>query len=102
VKTNPGGGDEGRGRLAVVPSGPGSCRFYGRRYAAGMFWIAFVLTRPLGATGGDSLSKPRELGGLGWGTEWTSAALLAALIALITYQTIHIRSHPLGPAAAPC
>ena len=59
-----------------------------------LFWIAFVLTRPLGATGGDSLSKPRELGGLGWGTEWTSAALLAALIALITYQTIHIRSHP--------
>jgi uncharacterized membrane-anchored protein len=66
-----------------------------------LFWIALVLTRPLGATGGDSLSKPRELGGLGWGTEWTSAALLAALIALITYQTIHIRSHPLDPLPLP-
>jgi uncharacterized membrane-anchored protein len=66
-----------------------------------LFWIAFVLTRPLGATGGDSLSKPRELGGLGWGTEWTSAALLAALIALIAYQTIHIRSHPLDPLPLP-
>jgi uncharacterized membrane-anchored protein len=66
-----------------------------------LFWIAFVLTRPLGATGGDSLSKPHELGGLGWGTEWTSAALLGALIALIIYQTIHIRSHPLDPLPLP-
>ena len=66
-----------------------------------LFWIAFVLTRPLGATGGDSLSKPRDEGGLGWGTEWTSAALLAALIALTIYQTIHIRSHPLDPLPLP-
>jgi len=66
-----------------------------------LFWIAFVLTRPLGATGGDSLSKPRELGGLGWGTEWTSAALLGVLVALIIYQTIHIRRHPLEPLPLP-
>jgi uncharacterized membrane-anchored protein len=66
-----------------------------------LFWIAFVLTRPLGATGGDSLSKPRELGGLGWGTEWTSAALLAALIALIAYQTVYLRRHPLDPVPLP-
>ena len=66
-----------------------------------LFWIAFVLTRPLGATGGDSLSKPRELDGLGWGTEWTSAALLGALIGLIVLQTIHIRSHPLDPLPLP-
>jgi hypothetical protein len=60
-----------------------------------------VLTRPLGATGGDSLSKPHELGGLGWGTEWTSAALLGALVALVVYQTIQIRSHPLDPLPLP-
>src|ERR1700704_1469690 len=54
-----------------------------------LFWIAFVLTRPLGATGGDFLSKPRDHGGLNWGTMWTSAALVAALIGLIVYQTIH-------------
>jgi uncharacterized membrane-anchored protein len=66
-----------------------------------LFWIAFVLTRPLGATGGDSLSKPRELGGLGWGTEWTSAALLAALIALIVNQTGYVRRHPLDPVPLP-
>jgi uncharacterized membrane-anchored protein len=66
-----------------------------------LFWIAFVLTRPLGATGGDSLSKPRELGGLGWGTEWTSAALLGALIALVIYQSIDLRRHPLDPLPLP-
>ncbi|MDT5225348.1 MAG: hypothetical protein QOG19_2755, partial [Mycobacterium sp.] len=66
-----------------------------------LFWIAFVLTRPLGATGGDSLSKPRELGGLGWGTEWTSAVLLGLLVALVIYQTAHTRRHPLDPVALP-
>jgi uncharacterized membrane-anchored protein len=30
-----------------------------------LFWIAFVLTRPLGAAGGDSLTKPTSEGGLG-------------------------------------
>jgi uncharacterized membrane-anchored protein len=66
-----------------------------------LFWIAFVLTRPLGATAGDSLSKPRALGGLGWGTTWPSAALVAVLIALIVYQTIQVRRHPLEPVPVP-
>ena len=66
-----------------------------------LFWIAFVLTRPLGATAGDFLSKPRDHGGLNWGTMWTSAALVAALVGLITYQTIQLRRHPLDPVPAP-
>lgn len=66
-----------------------------------LFWIAFVLTRPLGATAGDTLSKPSDHGGLDWGTEWTTAALLSVLIALIIYQTIHLRRHPLEPVSAP-
>jgi uncharacterized membrane-anchored protein len=66
-----------------------------------LFWIAFVLTRPLGATAGDFLSKPRDHGGLGWGTMWTSATLVAALVGLIAYQSIHIRRHPLDPVPAP-
>ncbi|AEV74875.1 uncharacterized membrane-anchored protein [Mycolicibacterium rhodesiae NBB3] len=60
-----------------------------------LFWIAFVLTRPLGATVGDYLSKPLDHGGLAWGTMWTSAALLAALVALVAYQTAADRRHPL-------
>jgi uncharacterized membrane-anchored protein len=66
-----------------------------------LFWIAFVLTRPLGATAGDSLSKPRDLGGLNWGTEWTSAALVVVLVVLIAYQTVRVHRHPLEPLPAP-
>jgi hypothetical protein len=66
-----------------------------------LFWIAFVLTRPLGATVGDFLSKPRDHGGLAWGTVWTSAALLAVLAVLITYQAIDVRRRPLSPLPAP-
>ncbi|MEN4397374.1 hypothetical protein ACP6C3_30990 [Mycolicibacterium septicum] len=66
-----------------------------------LFWIAFVLTRPLGATVGDFLSKPRDHGGLAWGTMWTSATLLATMIALIIYQSLQIRRHPLSPVPMP-
>jgi hypothetical protein len=68
-----------------------------RDSAVVLFWIAFALTRPFGASAGDLLSEPRNRGALNWGTTWTSAALLAALIALIVYQTIRIRRHPLDP-----
>lgn len=51
-----------------------------------LFWVAFVLTRPLGATAGDSLSKPRDEGGLALGTEGTSAVLLAVLVGLVIFQ----------------
>jgi uncharacterized membrane-anchored protein len=66
-----------------------------------LFWIAFVLTRPLGATAGDFLSKPHDHGGLNWGTMWTSATLLAVLIGLVIYQALHLRRHPLEPLPAP-
>lgn len=66
-----------------------------------LFWLAFILTRPLGAAGGDSLIKPASEGGLGWGTLWGSVALLALLIALIAYQTYRIHRHPLQPLPAP-
>jgi uncharacterized membrane-anchored protein len=66
-----------------------------------LFWIAFVLTRPLGATAGDSLSKPLDHGGLNWGTKGTSAALLGILILLVLYQIMHLRRHPFEPVPAP-
>ena len=61
-----------------------------------LFWLAFVLTRPLGAAGGDYLTKPVDEGGLGWGTAWGSAALCGLLIVLIAYQTGRIRKQPAG------
>ena len=66
-----------------------------------LFWIAFVLTRPLGATAGDFLSKPLDHGGLNLGTMWTSAALVVMLVGLVAYQTIRISRHPLDPLPAP-
>jgi uncharacterized membrane-anchored protein len=66
-----------------------------------LFWIAFVLTRPLGATAGDSLSKPLNHGGLNWGTKGTSAALLGILVVLVLYQIMHLRRHPLEPVPVP-
>jgi len=50
-----------------------------------LFWIAFVLTRPFGATFGDLLTKPTDKGGLGFGTIGSSAILFALLIALLIY-----------------
>ena len=52
------------------------------------FWIAYILTRPLGASIGDFLSQPRADGGLGLGTTVTSAIFLLTILALVTYLTI--------------
>lgn len=52
------------------------------------FWIAYILTRPLGASIGDYLSQPREDGGLGLGTDQTSLVFLVAIVALVIYLTI--------------
>ncbi|MFF2806466.1 hypothetical protein ACFVT2_04660 [Streptomyces sp. NPDC058000] len=51
------------------------------------FWIAYVLTRPLGASLGDYLSQPSGDGGLGLGTVGTSALFLAVILALVVYLT---------------
>lgn len=52
-----------------------------------LFWIAFVLTRPFGATFGDLLTKTTAKGGLGFGTQGSSLILFMILIILIGYAT---------------
>ncbi|MQB46447.1 hypothetical protein [Rhizobium sp. ICMP 5592] len=52
------------------------------------FWLAYILTRPLGASFGDLLSQPLEYGGLGFGTIVTSALFLAVIICLVIYMTL--------------
>jgi len=61
------------------------------------FWIAYVLTRPLGASIGDLLSQPRADGGLGLGTTLTSALFLAAIAAIVVYLSVTRRD--VEPAA---
>ena len=48
-----------------------------------LFWLAFVLTRPLGAVLGDLLDKPLADGGLALSRYSASAALLAAMLLLL-------------------
>lgn len=52
-----------------------------------LFWIAFVLTRPFGATLGDVLTKPYAKGGLDFGTVGSSLVLLVILLALVAAAT---------------
>ena len=52
-----------------------------------LFWIAFVLTRPFGATFGDLLSKSAEKGGLGIGTIGSSLILASLLAACVVYSS---------------
>jgi uncharacterized membrane-anchored protein len=59
-----------------------------------LFWIAFVLTRPFGATLGDVLTKKHDQGGLDLGTLQASGVLLAILIASIIYS--HYRDKQLA------
>jgi uncharacterized membrane-anchored protein len=52
------------------------------------FWIAYILTRPLGASLGDLLSQARSAGGLGLGTTVTSALFLCAIVAVVAFLTL--------------
>ncbi len=49
------------------------------------FWIAYILTRPLGASIGDYLAKPEIAGALGLGTITTSLIFLAAILSLVLF-----------------
>ena len=59
-----------------------------------LFWGAFILTRPLGATVGDFLDKPHNLGGLALSRTYASAILVAAIIALIVLLSQRAVQHP--------
>jgi uncharacterized membrane-anchored protein len=63
-----------------------------------LFWLAFVLTRPFGATAGDLLTKPVAKGGLDLGTAGSSAVLLAALFGLMGWAHRRERRTRLQPA----
>ncbi|AGT08917.1 COG4705 family protein [Paracoccus aminophilus] len=52
------------------------------------FWLAYILTRPLGASFGDFLSQPLPNGGLGLGTTTTSLVFLGVILALVGYLTL--------------
>jgi uncharacterized membrane-anchored protein len=63
-------------------------RFPFRLNAVLAFWIAYILTRPLGASLGDYLSQAPADGGLGLGTVGTSVLFLVTILILVVYLTI--------------
>jgi uncharacterized membrane-anchored protein len=63
--------------------------FYARQLnAVPAFWMAYVLTRPLGASLGDLLAQPHAQGGLGLGTIATSAVFLVVIVGLVAFLTL--------------
>jgi uncharacterized membrane-anchored protein len=64
-----------------------------------LFWAAFILTRPLGATVGDFLDKPLSSGGLALSRPIASLVMLVAIVVLILLLPQRPGSHP-GTAEA--
>jgi uncharacterized membrane-anchored protein len=63
--------------------------YYGfRMNAIAAFWIAYIVTRPMGASFGDLLSQSAVDGGLGFGTVITSLIFLFCIAALVFYMTL--------------
>ncbi|MGG2019400.1 hypothetical protein FCH79_23175 [Pseudomonas koreensis] len=54
------------------------------------FWIAYILTRPFGASLGDLLTQAKTYGGLGMGAAWTSAIFLSVIVLLVAVAQISL------------
>lgn len=65
-----------------------AAHFYLKLDAILAFWLAYILTRPLGASIGDLLSQSTDDGGLGLGTVITSAIFLSAILGLVVYLSV--------------
>ena len=72
--------------------------FYTKVSRVLLFWAAFILTRPLGATVGDFLDKPLAKGGLALGRFEASAVLIVLVIACIVLTRSRAGRHPGDPA----
>ena len=83
--------------LAIVAA----AYFYTKISHALLFWAAFILTRPLGATLGDLLDKPHEHGGLEVSRYVASGLLAAIIIALILILPQRAGAHPRAEGAGP-
>lgn len=76
------------GLIALVAA----ARHFTRLPGSVLFWSAYVLTRPLGATLGDTLTKPHAQGGLALGRISSSLVMVAAMVVLIPITSLRRRS----------
>ncbi|MCU1591703.1 MAG: hypothetical protein JWP11_2959 [Frankiales bacterium] len=80
----------GPGPSVLLPAGLIAAVLIAWRLGAGpvlSFWLAYILTRPLGANIGDYLASPKGDGGLGLGTRGTSILFLATIFVVVAYLT---------------
>ncbi len=79
-------------KLGVVVFGILIAMIFGAYYLGAntvlTFWLAYILTRPLGASLGDLLSQARGYGGIGLGTTLTSIVFLIVIVVLVTILTL--------------
>ncbi|WP_375502077.1 hypothetical protein [uncultured Jatrophihabitans sp.] len=79
------------GTAVLLPAGLILAVFGAWRLGAGAvlsFWLAYILTRPLGANIGDYLALPKADGGLGLGTLWTSVLFLSCIVGVVVYLSV--------------
>ena len=80
----------GPGPSVMLPTGLILAVFVAWKLGAGQvlcFWLAYILTRPLGANIGDYLASARDEGGLGLGTLGTSVVFLSTILVVVIYLT---------------
>ena len=80
----------GPGPSVLLPAGLILAVLAAWRLGAGQvlcFWLAYILTRPLGANLGDFFGSARDEGGLGLGTLGTSVVFLATILVVVVYLT---------------
>jgi uncharacterized membrane-anchored protein len=68
------------------------------------FWIAYIVTRPLGASFADYISKPPNISGIGFGDGPTAAVIAAAVLVLVVYLALSrsdIQQPPAAEVVAP-
>jgi uncharacterized membrane-anchored protein len=75
--------------------------FFTRVSRVFLFWAAFILTRPLGATLGDLFDKPTAQGGFAFGRLAATAILVAAMVALVSVLPQRPGTHPGSPSETP-
>jgi uncharacterized membrane-anchored protein len=74
----------------------GAAHYFTRLNDVLLFWIAFIFTRPFGATFGDFLTKPHELGGLDLPRSYASLLTLALLATVLTVSGDRTHSRPVS------
>lgn len=79
--------------IAIIATG----YYYFRMNAVLAFWLAYILTRPFGASIGDLLSQPTKNGGFGYGTVGTSMLFLSIIASLVIYLSLKRKKPVLHP-----